>query len=150
MRWLPPIVALLLASCGSAPQAPDSSSLDPTRQPWYAPTTQQLADLNRRANDAFQAGKQDQAAALIEQGQPLAKRLLEATPPTLEAMEAVSDLDDLYGRMLLSNRHYGWARLQFQKNLARWKRWKPESEESIRRLKQVNAELAECDRHLEE
>ena len=76
-------------------------------------------------------------------------RLLSVPRPTLEATEAASDLDDLYGRMLLANRHYGWARLQFQKNLARWRHWQPETSETVRRLEKAKAAIAECDRHLE-
>jgi hypothetical protein len=64
-------------------------------------------------------------------------------------MEEASDLDDLYGRMLLANRHYGGARLLFQKNLARWKHWQPQTPETARRLKQAESAIAECDRHLE-
>ena len=45
-------------------------------------------------------------------------------------METVSDLDQLYGQMLLANRNYGWARLVFQKNRARWKTWKPATSET--------------------
>jgi hypothetical protein len=63
-------------------------------------------------------------------------------------MEAVADLDELYGRMLLSNRNYGWARLQFQKNLARWKNWQPQTPETARRLKLAASQIDECDRRL--
>jgi hypothetical protein len=77
------------------------------------------------------------------------KRLLSVQRPTLDAAEAASDLDDLYGRMLLANRHYGWARLQFQKNVARWKHWMPQTKETARRLKQAESAIAECDRRLD-
>jgi hypothetical protein len=108
----------------------------------------EVADLSREANGSFETGKSDQAAALIEKAQPLVKRVLSVPKPTLEATEAASDLDDLYGRMLLSNRHYGWARLLFQKNLARWRHWQPPTAESARRLKQAESAIAECDRHI--
>jgi hypothetical protein len=61
-------------------------------------------------------------------------------------MEASSDLDDLYGRMLLSNKHYVWAQTFFQKNSARWKYWQPQTPDTDRRLKQAQAAIAECDR----
>jgi hypothetical protein len=61
-------------------------------------------------------------------------------------MEAASDLDDLYGRMLLSNRHYEWAQFQFQKNLARWKYWKPQTPDTARRMEAAETAIAECDR----
>jgi hypothetical protein len=66
----------------------------------------------------------------------------------LEAAIAASDQDDLYGRMLLSNRHYGWARLLFQKILSRWKHWQPQTPETARLLKQAESAIAECDRHI--
>ena len=75
-------------------------------------------------------------------------RLLAVPNPTLEAAVAASDLDDLYGRMLLSNRHYGWARLQFQKNLSRWKHWQPQTPETARLRQQAESAIAECDRHI--
>jgi hypothetical protein len=61
-------------------------------------------------------------------------------------MEAASDLDDLYGRMLLSNQHYVWAQTLFQKNLARWKYWQPQTPETARRMKQAEDAIAECER----
>ncbi len=63
-------------------------------------------------------------------------------------MQDASDLDDLYGQMLLSNRNYGWARLFFQKNLARWKTWKPQTPDTAARLKAAQDNIAECDRRI--
>jgi hypothetical protein len=85
---------------------------------------------------------------LIQTGEPLATRLLSVRNPTLAAMEDASDLDDLYGRMLLSNRNYGWAMLFFQKNQARWKNWKPQTPDTAARLKEAQSQIAECDRRL--
>ena len=104
--------------------------------------------MNAEAEALFRRGRQNESAALITQGQSLANRLLSAPRPTLAAMEAASDLDDLYGRMLLSNRNDGWARLQFQKNLVRWRAWKPQTEDTVRRRKQAESRIAECDRRL--
>jgi hypothetical protein len=50
--------------------------------------------------------------------------------------------------MLLSNRHYGWARLQFQQNLSRWKHWTPQTPDTLRRLKEAETAIIECDRHI--
>ena len=36
--------------------------------------------------------------------------------------------------------------LLFQKNVTRWKTWKPQTPETERRLKEANADIAECDR----
>jgi len=53
------------------------------------------------------AGKPDQAAAIITNSQPLVnRRCFRRHGHTLTAMIAVSDLDQLYARMLLGNRHY--------------------------------------------
>lgn len=144
MRLLLILAAAFLASCQQAPAPPR----DATKEPWYHETTQQLSAMNREADSAFAAGNADQAAKLIEKAQPLVARLLDVPNPTLEAAVAASDLDDLYGRMLLSNRHYGWARLLFQKNLSRWKHWQPQTPETARLLKQAESAIAECDRHI--
>ena len=49
---------------------------------------------------------------------------LESRPP-LEAMEAAADNENLYAGMLLANKNFGWARLSYQKNVSRWKNWRP-------------------------
>lgn len=144
------IAAIFLVGCAPAPEPAAPAKIDPTTQPWYAEAVTQLTAINTQANAAFHKGKQDQAAALIKDGQAISARLLEVLQPTLPAMQAASDLDDLYGRMLLSNRNYGWARLFFQKNLARWKHWKPETPDTALRLKQAESAIAECDRRMTE
>jgi hypothetical protein len=138
--------ALLLGACGPAPR---SQQADPTKETWYAQGVKDLSSMMRDAEIAFKSGKGDEAAALITKGQPIMDRLVSVPHPTREALEAASDLDDLYGRMLLSNRHYGWARMEFQKNFARWRHWTPQTPETQRRLKQAEEEIAECDRHIE-
>jgi hypothetical protein len=110
---------------------------------------EQLAARNREAESLLKNGKPDAAAALIQSGEQLASRLLSVPRPTLAAMEGASDLDELYGRMLLSNRNYGWARLFFQKNLVRWKNWRPQTPDTASRLKEAQSEIAECDRRIE-
>ncbi len=145
-RPLALVAVVLLAGCGPAP-APSTS--DPTREPWYGQTVQQLNELNREAERSLASGKSDAASAAILRGQPLEERLLSPVHPTLAATEAASDLDRLYGRMLLANRHYGWARLMFQKNLGRWRTWRPENDESHRRLQQAKDDIAACDRAMQ-
>jgi hypothetical protein len=136
------MAAALLTGCGSAPP-PGGDASQPT---WYQQTVDQLAEMNRSAEGFIKDGKPDQAAALIEKGEPLASRLLNVPKPTLPAVEAASDLDDLYGRMLESNRHYAWAITLFEKNRARWKNWAPQTRESARRLKLAESEIEDCDR----
>src|SRR5690242_323638 len=107
---------LLLAGCATPPRA-EPPKPDPTLDAAYTGAVVQLAALNREAADLLQRNQADEAAAAITKGQPLQARLLAAPHPPLAAMEAVSDLDELYARMLLSNHHDGWARLLFQKNV---------------------------------
>lgn len=145
-RWLSSI-ALLLSACAPAPPPPTVHK-DETLEPWYHQAVQDLAAQNQKAATLWKSGKEDDAAALIQSGEPIASRLLSVTNPTLAAMQDASDLDDLYGQMLLSNKNYGWARLFFQKNLARWKNWKPQTPDTAARLKAAQDNIAECDRRM--
>ncbi len=149
MRWAV-LYLLTLAGCASAPRPPDRSKPDPAAEAWYGETIRQLSAMNREAEGLLRAGKADAAAAIVTNGQPLASRLLAVSQPTLPAMEAASDLDDLYARMLLRNKQYGWARTFFQKNVVRWKNWKPRAPEVEKRWKQAASGVAECDRGLAE
>jgi hypothetical protein len=138
------IVAALLTACGEPPAAPPPH--DSAADPEYAKTVEQLAALTRQADALFKNGKPDDASALIEQGEPLESQVLSVLHPTLAATQAASDLDDLYGRMLLSNRHFVWAQTLFQKNLARWKYWQPQTDDTARRFKLAESQIAECER----
>jgi hypothetical protein len=141
-----PLVAILLSACAPAPEpVKPGPPPDPTAEAWYAPAVAKLAGLDRDAEAAFHKNDQDKAAALIEQAKPVSARLLAVPRPTLEAMEAASDLDQLYGQMLFTNHNYGWARLFFQKNSSRWKIWKPQTPETNRRLKLAEDGIAACD-----
>jgi len=145
-RPIPAIaLAALLISCSDSPPTP-APERDPAADPSYGRTIEQLNSTVRAAREFRRQGKPDDAAALIEKGEPLESQLLAVHHPTLAAMQAASDLDDLYARMLLSNKHYEWARFLFQKNLARWKHWTPASEDTEARLKQAEDAIAECDR----
>lgn len=148
MRVFLIVIAALLGACGPAPEPVKPATADPAGEPWYRQAVEELAAMNRESEELFRRKKHDQAAAIIAKAQPLAKRLLSVPRTTLAAMQSVSDLDDLYGRMLLANGHYGWARLFFQKNVARWKNWQPQTEDSISRRKLAESQLAECDRRI--
>jgi len=148
VRLISLLVFVALTACGPAPAPPARTQGATGTEPWYGQTVDQLAAMNRQAKELLQAGKSDAAAAIIVKGEALSKRLISVPRPTLAATMAASDLDELYGQMLLSNRNYGWARLLFQKNLARWKYWKPPTAETARRLKEAEAAIAECDRRL--
>ena len=140
----------LFIGCGSPPAPLDRPQPDPTIERWYVQGVIELANVNREAKTSFQTGKSDAAAELVMRGESLSSRLLSVPRPTLAATEAASDLDQLYGQMFFSNRNYGWARLLYQKNLARWKYWKPQTPDTVRRLKQARSAIAECDRRMSE
>jgi hypothetical protein len=146
------VLAIGLAACGPAPPPPAAQAPppDPTREAWFARDAAQLADLAASAAKADRAGRAADAAAAIEQAQPIQARLLAVPRPPLAVLEAASDLDHLYGQSLLRNRHYGWARLFFQKNQIRWKTVQPATPDSERRLKQARDAIEECDRRLAE
>jgi hypothetical protein len=141
------LAAALLCGCSTAPPA-DQPKADPTTEASYGLAVQELASMGRQAEELLHNGKSDQAAAIVSNGQPLLDRLLAAPRPTLAAMEAVSDFDQLYGRLLVGNGYFGSARLLFQKNVTRWKTWKPQTPETARRLKLALDAIAECDRHM--
>ena len=144
------LAAASLAACTPAAPPPEAAKIDPTQEAWYRETVHKLEEMNRQAQALFEHGKTDQAAAVIIAAEPWEKRVVSVPRPTLPALEAASDRDDLYGRMLLANRNYGWARILFQTNLARWRSWRPQTPETARRLKLTEAAIAECDRRLAE
>jgi hypothetical protein len=143
------ILAAMLTACSPSPPRAIQPKPDPAKEAWYGETVDQLTAMAREAETAIHHNQLDQAAATITKGQPLIHRLLSIPYPTLPAMEAVSDLDQLYGQMLLANRHYVWARTLFQKNLTRWTIWKPQTPDTLRRLKLARSEVVECDRHID-
>jgi hypothetical protein len=141
------VALLVLAGCSSAPPPP-AANADPTTEAWYGKSVEELTAMNRQARGLWDSGKADQAADIITRGETISTRLLGVPRPTLAAMGAASDLDDLYARMLLSNHNYGWARMMFQKNLARWKNWQPQTPDTANRIKAANQAIAECDRKM--
>lgn len=141
------LLAALLAACSPAPPPePPAPPTDPTSEPWYAQTVAEIAANAKEAARLNRRGDSQRASSLILQTQPLVSRALQVPKPTLAAMEAASDLDDLYGRMLLANKHSVWARQMFQKNVARWKNWQPQTANTARRLKIAQDAIEECDR----
>jgi len=139
---------LVFTACAPPPKPIEQPKPDPTAEAWYAPAVEQLTRMARDAEAAYNDGRAQDASKIITDSQTVANRLLAAPHPTLAAVEAASDLDDLYGRMLMGDKRYGWARLQFQKNVTRWKYWQPRTEQSARRLKQAQDAIAACDAKL--
>jgi hypothetical protein len=148
VRLFVSIAAMALLSCTPAPPPVKPPPPDPTREAWYGEAVDQLTALNRNLDTALRRRQSKEAAHIVEEAEPLVKRLLATPRPTLAAMEASSDFDDLYGRLLLANRQVGFARFQFQKNVARWRNWKPQTDESARRLKAAESAIADCDRRM--
>ena len=146
---VPLLIIWAVIGCGPPRTQESPVAVDPIQDAAYGQAIDQLAVLNREAEDRLRSGHREGASAALEKGKPLADRLLAVRKPTLAAMETASEFDDLYGRMLLSNRHYGWARLLFQKNQARWKNWIPQTPETDRRRKLAESRIAECDRHID-
>ena len=141
--------ALLCSACSTTPIPAKPLPRDPSTEAWYATATAELTELTSQAKQDFESGKIDAASVLIQQGETVSARLLSIPRPTSAALEATSDLDELYGQMLFRNRHYGWARLQFQKNLARWKHLPPQTANSASRLAAAQLEIDQCDRAID-
>jgi hypothetical protein len=146
--FIPLIAAALLAGCGPSSPSAQAPTADPATDSGYVQSTARLTEMDRAAEKLFQAGRTQEAAAIVTRGEALQTRLLAAPRPTLEAMEAVADLDRIYAKLLISNGYFGESRLLFQKNITRWKTWKPQTAETERRLKEANSDIAECDRHM--
>jgi hypothetical protein len=140
------LTAIALASCGDRP-AP-APQHDSGADAQYNESVRQLAEMTRDAEAAYKQGKPDDAAALIEKAEPVSSDVLGVPKPSLAAMQAASDLDDLYGRMLLANKHYEWALFLFQKCAARWKYWQPQTDDTARRQKLAESEIALCQRRM--
>src|SRR5664279_3932366 len=102
-RAICPLVfaAVLLPGCAPAPV--EAPKVDPATEAWYPQTVERLATIDHAAERLFQNGKAQEAAAIVTSGQSLQNRLLTAPHPTLAAMEAIADLDQIYGKMLVSN-----------------------------------------------
>lgn len=149
MRLVLIAASVCLFACAPAPAPVERVKPDPTREASYTQAVEQLTILNRELDSALRKRRSEAAAAaVVTKAQPLVNLLLAAPRPSLAATEAVSDFDHLYGRLLIANRQYGFARFQFQKNLARWRNWKPQTEETARRKQLADAAIAECDRLL--
>lgn len=121
---------------------------DPAHEPRYTAAAAELRRLHTDAAALYRQGRREAAGKRILEAQPFSAELLAVPRPTLEAMMAVSDLDDLYARILFENRQYGWARLLFQKNAARWRTWAPRSEETEQLRRSAEAGIAACDRKI--
>ncbi|HEU5021693.1 MAG TPA: hypothetical protein VFT60_07370 [Bryobacteraceae bacterium] len=138
------VLLAILSGCGGGAPPPSAPPPDETKEPWYAETVARVVDATKRATDAFEHAKPDDASSLILQAEPQAKQLLSVLHPTLEANIAAADLDALYARMLFSNNHFEWAQFLYQKNVARWKYWKPQTPDTERRLKEAEAQVEKC------
>jgi hypothetical protein len=148
VRLMLVIAVAVVTACTPSTPTVKPPRPDPTKEASYRDAVEQLTVLNRELETAVRKRRSKQAAEIITKAQPIANLLLAAPRPTLAATQAASDFDDFYGRQLLANRQYGYARFQFQRNLARWKNWRPQTEDTERRRKIAEAGIAECDRLL--
>lgn len=141
---------LLLALCSCTPR--DTPVLVPPADPMenasYREALDQLRNWNAEAAEHWRKGEKALAASALKQAQPLAKELLDARRPPQAAFEAVSDFDQLYAAVLLSNGHTVWARQIYMTNAVRWRNWKPQTEDTLRRRKEAEAGVAEADRKM--
>lgn len=153
-KWI--LCAVLMgAGLGVSCSAPErdagtaaSPLTDPTRQPDYLAAIDRLAALNTEARVHFAAGRRSEAAALVTKGQPIAKDLLAVSRLSLAAMEVVADRDQLYADLLFANQHFAHARQMHQRNVARWKHWMPQTDNTRQRLEEAESAIAGCDRAL--
>ena len=148
VRLILVIVVAVVTACSYSTPPGKPPRPDPTKEASYRDAVEQLTALNGELETALRKRRSTRVAEIITKAQPIANLLLAAPRPTLAATQAASDFDDLYGRQLLANRQYGFARFQFQRNLARWKNWRPQTEDTERRRKIAEAGIAECDRLL--
>ncbi len=144
-RWL--AVALLFWTACNAPPPPPKAEADPTAAPGYRAAIAELAGLNQSAAERLKKGDRAEAGALIERGESFSRQLLAVPRPSLAALEAVSDRDQMYGEMLMANKHWTHARQMLLKNVHRWRNWKPETPDTMRRREAAERAVAECDRH---
>src|SRR5947208_1948752 len=99
----------MLLSCAPTSAPPvQQEPRDPTAEPWYGQSVGELTAMNVQAKALVNRGRSDEAAAIIQKGEALSGRLISVPRPTLAAVEAAADVDQLYGEMLLANRNYGW------------------------------------------
>lgn len=138
----------MLAACGGAPAPKPVVKADPTAEAGYLHAIEELAGLNRSATAFLAKNDRSEAGALIERGAPFARQLLSVPQPSLAALEAVSDRDQMYAEMLMANQHWVDARQMLIKNVLRWRNWQPQTDDTKRRLDAAQRAVAECDRRM--
>ena len=57
--------AALLAGCGPAAPTAKAPKVDPTTEGWYAQNTERLTNMDRAAQKLLEAGRKDEAAAIV-------------------------------------------------------------------------------------
>lgn len=145
MHWICVLALLLLCSC-AAPNKQAPPAADPLQNADYRTSLERVQALNRQAYEHWRNGERDAAAQLLKQAQPLVQQLLESRRPPLAAFEAASDFDQLYAQLLMANRHFPWARQIFMTDVVRWRNWKPETDDTVRRRKAAEEGVAACDK----
>lgn len=142
------LLLLALSACAPRDTPVLAPPADPMQKASYREALGQLREWNAEAAAHWQKGEKALAASALKQAQPLTKELLDARRPPQEVFEAVSDFDQLYATVLLSNGHTVWARQIYMTNAVRWRNWKPQTEDTKRRRGEAEQGVAEADRKM--
>lgn len=141
-------LALLLAACGSPARAPQAAAPKIDRAAQRARLAE-LENANRAARELFDKGDRAAAGEIVGRTEAMAIALIGGDPsPSIEIMRAVSDHDELYGRLLMANRHWGHARHILAKIENRWRLWQPQDDESRKRRSGAITLMRECEQHM--
>jgi hypothetical protein len=128
MRTLLVAARDVMVSCAAPPPPPaQKAAVDPGDGEWYAPAITELAGLNRESGVAIAGAASPTMRRENHEGAGVVGAAAVGCAPPLEAMEAAADNENLYAGMLLANKNFGWARLSYQKNVSRWKNWRPQT-----------------------
>lgn len=141
-------LALLLASCGSPARPPQAAAPKIDRAAQRARLAE-LENANRAARELFDKGDRTAAGDIVGRTDAMAIALIGGDPsPSIEILRAVSDHDELYGRLLMANRHWGHARHILAKIENRWRLWQPQDDESRQRRAGALALMLECEKRM--
>jgi hypothetical protein len=140
------LLTLIFAGCGK--MAPPRAVTEAEAGDTYRKALSDLQRLNAEAAEFRKAKNLNAASDRITEGIVPAKILLAVREPSLAALEAVSDHDQMWAEMLMENRHFGHARQMWATEVARWKNY-PNPAPSIQaRLARAQKGIADCDRQL--
>lgn len=142
------LALVVLAGCESRPDPKQQAGPQIDRSAQRAKLAE-LEGANRQAWEHFRKHERTAAGDIVGRTDALSNNLIGGDPaPSIEIMRAVSDHDELYGRLLMANRHWGHARHIIAKIENRWRLWQPQDDESRKRRQAAIELMRECDRNL--